>query len=114
MKEFGTAVILLAVALMANAFVAVAHADEPRPSALQTALSDTTFVNDFSPVCGDSTDTNIVVGSSLIDAADMSSPFTPSSVPEPSSIRLLTAGAVGVIVFSIAKQRKRRSLATSK
>jgi len=111
--KFGTAAVLLAIALIASACVSAAHADEPRASALQTALSNTTFFENYSPDCDESTDTNIVVGSSMIDAADISSSFTPSSVPEPSSIRLLTMGAVGIIIFSIAKQRRRRSLAAS-
>jgi hypothetical protein len=106
-KKFGTVVILLGIALIANAFVAVAHADEPRPSAFQTALSNTTLFDNFPPACGDSTDTNVVIGGDTINAAGLSSSFSVSSVPEPSSVGLI---AVGSVVFAMVGVTRQRSL----
>jgi hypothetical protein len=98
-----TSAITLAFALFANALICDANADE-RPSGLQTELTDTTISGDV--------DASADIGT--VAPPDLSATFSISAVPEPSSIRLLSVGAAGVIIFSIAKRRRQSAIATGK
>ena len=98
-----TSAVSLALALFANALICDAHADE-RLSGLQTELTDTTISGYV--------DASADIGT--VASPDLSATFLISAVPEPSSIRLLSVGAAGVIIFSIAKRRRQRAITMGK
>ena len=114
MKQLGTVLIALLIALVTTASVPVARADE-KPSAIQTALSNTTLGGGDIPLYVDpiSSDGSINIAVGNVDGiAGLSMSFSPSSVPEPSSIGLFAVGAVGIFIYSIANQRRRFPRAT--
>jgi hypothetical protein len=87
--KFRTSAITVALALVANALISVAYADE-RLSGIQTELTDTTI----SGYVNASADVGTTVPS------DFSVADSISAVPEPSSIVLFAMGAVGFIIFT--------------
>lgn len=102
------ALIVLAVAF-SGAVVPAAFADE-HPSALQTALTSTTVSGgDIPPDFGLTgvSDSPPVVGTSD-DFAAPSVSFSPSSVPEPSSIGLFATGILALTTFANFQRRKCR------
>ena len=80
---------MMAIVLIANAFVSVASADE-KPDPAQSALSNTTLSG------------SVVAPASI--AGDSSS-FSPAQVPEPSTFAFLAMGAATLAVVAIAKRR---------
>jgi len=80
---------MLALGLIANAFVSVVSADE-HPKAGQSVLSNPT-----------------ISGSVVAEAniAEDSSAFSPSQVPEPSTIGFLAMGTATLAVVAIARRR---------
>ena len=88
--------LLVSIVLIANAFVSVASADE-KANADQSALSNTTITG------------NVLAEASI---AEDSSSFSPSQVPEPSTIGFLELGTATLVVVAIAKHRRHPSAGT--
>jgi preprotein translocase subunit SecG len=105
-KKLNRATIILAIAFIANAFVTAAYADE-KFSSFDTALTSTTLSGGDIPWYnpGDSSDSSILTDSSALAPSAFSVSFSPSPVPEPTTMGLF---AVGILILGIFAKAKRR------
>ena len=93
--KFRTSAVTLGLMVFVSAFISVGHADE-HASGLQTELTDTTI----SGYVDSSAD--IGVGAS----SDLSASFSPSSVPEPSSLGLIGLGVLAIFAFEAGRRHR--------
>ena len=100
MRKFGLATIALAITLIANTFVTVAHADE-QIAPLQVTL---TITSSDIPLDNPG-DLSIQTDSSALVPSPLSQSFSPSPVPEPSTIGLSALGILTLLAFTGAKRR---------
>jgi hypothetical protein len=108
-KKLGLAIIATIV-FSATACVSGARADE-KMSMIQTELSNTTIsggdVTLYNP--GDSSDSPMLTDSSTFAPSTFSESFSPSPVPEPSTIGLFAAGILTLTAFAGSKRPDRQA-----
>jgi len=80
-------------------------ADE-KPSALESALGYTTISGNV--------ESSVLVDDGMLAPSDISTSFSLSPIPEPSSIDLIAVGTVCFVIFSFAKWPAGHAFVTSK
>ena len=101
-KKLNRATIILAIAFIANAFVTAAYADE-KFSSFDTALTSTTLSGGDIPWYNPG-DSSILTDSSALAPSAFSVLFSPSPVPEPTTMGLFAVGILTLGIFAKAKR----------
>jgi hypothetical protein len=104
MKNWGTALFVLAIAFTTNAFVTSAYADEPNVSQYETALTERTISGGDMPWYNTS-DSSVGTDGTALAPLTPSASFAISPVPEPSAIGLSVAGVLTLVAFATLKRR---------